>query len=563
MKLPSIISCVVFLGLAGFGWADAPSSQPARDPSNPGRADGIVKEAEDAPATRPTSQPSESAESEQDELVSYQAAATSIQQRLQASLRELQQLRETVAEETIPLSRKLSDLQTELLQARQEHQKTTRKLDSHALDLTQLQKKIKTGEEEATYLSNLLGEYIRNYESTLHIAEKDRWEPTLETAKLAMENSNLSQREVYMAQVALLEESLRRLQDALGGTRFEGTAVSPTGDVKEGTFVMVGPAAIFRSEDGLDVGMVQERLGSLEPSIIPYGLPEDTQAAETMIRESAGLIPLDPTLGNAYKVEETKETLLEHIKKGGEVMWPIFILAGLAFLVAVFKWVSFFFLKTPPQKKIQALLDSIASGDAKTAQNKAMAMKGPIGEMLRTGVDHLREPRELIEEVMYETVLSTRLRLNRLLPLIAITAASAPLLGLLGTVTGIIETFKMITVFGSGDVKTLSGGISVALITTEFGLIVAIPALLMHAFLARKARGMIDQMEKTAVSFVNQVSKSSFSSDEGDAADKPAAPDKPTTADKLEQASRPAKAKENKGPGEAPSGGVGPAPQPA
>jgi hypothetical protein len=153
--------------------------------------------------------------------------------------------------------------------------------------------------------------------------------------------------------------------------------------------------------------------------------------------------------------------------------------------------------------------------------------------------------------------------LNRLLPLIAITAASAPLLGLLGTVTGIIETFKMITVFGSGDVKTLSGGISVALITTEFGLIVAIPALLMHAFLARKARGMIDQMEKTAVSFVNQVSKSSFSSDEGDAADKPAAPDKPTTADKLEQASRPAKAKENKGPGEAPSGGVGPAPQPA
>jgi hypothetical protein len=108
---------------------------------------------------------------------------------------------------------------------------------------------------------------------------------------------------------------------------------------------------------------------------------------------------------------------------------------------------------------------------------------------------------------MYETVLATRLRLQRMLPFIAICAASAPLLGLLGTVTGIINTFKLITVFGSGDVKTLSGGISEALITTEFGLIVAIPSLLLHAFLSRKARSVIDQMEKAAVAFVNRVVK--------------------------------------------------------
>jgi Mg/Co/Ni transporter MgtE len=74
-------------------------------------------------------------------------------------------------------------------------------------------------------------------------------------------------------------------------------------------------------------------------------------------------------------------------------------------------------------------------------------------------------------------------------------------------VTGIINTFKLITVFGSGDVKTLSGGISEALITTEFGLIVAIPSLLLHAFLSRKARGMIARMEKTAIGFINQVNK--------------------------------------------------------
>ena len=108
---------------------------------------------------------------------------------------------------------------------------------------------------------------------------------------------------------------------------------------------------------------------------------------------------------------------------------------------------------------------------------------------------------------MYEQVLTTRLRLQGLLPFIAICAASAPLLGLLGTVTGIINTFKMITIFGSGDVKSLSGGISEALITTKFGLIVAIPSLLLHAFLSRKARGVVGRMEAAGVAFINQIGK--------------------------------------------------------
>jgi biopolymer transport protein ExbB len=136
--------------------------------------------------------------------------------------------------------------------------------------------------------------------------------------------------------------------------------------------------------------------------------------------------------------------------------------------------------------------------------------------MLRAGVENLAEPRDIVEEVMYETILVTRLRLNRFIPFVAIAAAAAPLLGLLGTVTGIINTFKLITVFGSGDVKTLSGGISEALITTEFGLIVAIPSLLLSAFLSRKARGVIDRMEGIALSFLNEVARSRDAAGEPD-----------------------------------------------
>ncbi len=437
----------------------------------------------------------------------FEQAASSMQQRLEESIAELNKLRERVAQEKIPLSRKLSDLESELSKVRLEYQQTTRLLDSRTLDLSNMRSEIKSRQEEATYLSNLLSEYNRNFESRLHIAELQRYRAQLEEAKLSVENSNLSKEEVYESQAKLLSVSLDRLFEALGGTRFEGTAVDDEGLLKPGTFVLVGPSAIFQSEDGEDIGTAEQRLGSLEPAVIPFDNPADQKAAEEVITQSAGLFPLDPTLGSAHKIAETKETFLEHVQKGGVVMYPIFALAGAAFLVALYKWLSMTFIRTPSRKKIQALLDAVAKHDKKTAKQKAQAIRGPVGKMLAAGVDHLKEPRELIEEVMYEKVLSTRLKMERFLPFIAISAASAPLLGLLGTVTGIINTFKLITVFGSGDVKTLSGGISEALITTEFGLIVAIPSLLIHAFLSRKARSVINQMEKAAVALVNQIGK--------------------------------------------------------
>lgn len=446
----------------------------------------------------------------------FDRASMSVQEKLEASLAELDALRDQIAEEKIPLSRKLSDLEAELVEVRREYQQTTRLLDSRTLDLSNLRTEIKKRKEEATYLSNLLGEYARNFESRLHIAEIQRYKDIVEEAKLAPENSNLSAEEVYKAQAKLIEVSLERLEEALGGTSFEGTAVDPSGLVKHGKFVMLGPIALFRSDDGQRVGTAEQRLGSLEPAIIEFGDPADTAAAAEFVMNKQGTLPVDPSLGNAHKIEQTKETLVDHIKKGGPVMYPIFTLAGAALLVAILKWLHMLFIRTPGQKKINRLLDAVARHDEVEAKQKAKSIKGPVGKMLYAGVEHIRQPVELVEEVMYEKVLATRLKLEKFLPFIAITAASAPLLGLLGTVTGIINTFKLITVFGSGDVKTLSGGISEALITTEFGLIVAIPSLLLHAFLSRKAKSVVNQMEKAAVALVNQISKTPYNDSKKD-----------------------------------------------
>jgi len=444
------------------------------------------------------------------ETSDFQEASVDVQRRLQESIEELTRVSEQITSEKVPLARQLNELERELSQVKSEFQETARQLDTSALGLNNLQTDLKRHEGQVSYLSNLLDEYVRNFDARLHVAERQRYQVQYDAAARAPEDHQLTRGEVYAAQVELLTVSIERLEQALGGERFQGKAVTSGGLVRPGTFLVLGPAVLFLSDDGQDVGTVDLRLGSVEPTVYPFADPEDAVAAARLVGSGSGLFPLDPTGGNAHKIEAVDETLIQHIKNGGTVMIPIFGMAGLALLVAIFKWLAMAFVRSPSRRREAALMEAVARQDQEAARSAVSEMKGPMGRMLAQGVEHMNEPRELIEEVMYETVLTTRLRLQRALPFIAICASSAPLLGLLGTVTGIIETFKLITIFGSGDVKMLSSGISKALITTEFGLIVAIPSLLIHAFLSRKARGVIGRMEVSAVTFMNQLGATSL-----------------------------------------------------
>lgn len=469
---------------------------------------------------------------------SFSVASDSVHRQLKDALDELATLQQRIAEETIPLSRQLGDLEDQLTRVRQDFQQTSRLLDSRTLDLSNLKTEIEARDKETAYLSTLLNEYLRNFESRLHIAELQRYHDPLEKARLAVENPALTREDLFAAQAGLLSLSLDRMEDALGGAAFDGQAVDASGRVHKGRFLMIGPTTLFRSADGSAVGNADQRLGSLEPAIIAFDDPADRAAADALLTTGKGQMPFDPSLGNAHKIQETQDTFLEHIQKGGPVMVPIFVLAGAALLVALYKWVALSLVRLPRNKRVKALIEAVAARDQSAAMHKARAVGGPTGRMLLLGAEHLKEPRELIEEVMYESMLSTRLKLQRFLPFIAITASAAPLLGLLGTVTGIMNTFRLITVFGTGDVKTLSSGISEALITTEYGLIVAIPSLLLYAFLSRKARGVIDQMEKAAVAFLNQVSRTPMQpvKDDQPAAANPEADKKPSEKSEGEKA---------------------------
>ncbi len=437
----------------------------------------------------------------------FEQASSAVQKDLARALAELSSLREKITAEKIPMSQDLRELEDMLLNVRTDQQRASRLLDVRTLDLSNLSGDIEKRRAQGAYLANLFADHARNFEARLHIAELHRYEDKVEVSKLARENTNLDADELFAAELQVVSASIDRVQDALAGSRFDGKAVDAGGLVRSGTFVVIGPAALFRSADGQEIGTVEQRLGSLEPTVAAFEQPVVREAAAQLVVGTGGALPFDATLGNAHKIAGIEETWVEHVLKGGPVMWPIFALAGAALLVILAKWLSMAFIKRPSPKLVGQLLESVRTGDREGAVETAEAIGGPAGAMLRAGAEHLGEPRELVEEVMFERVLSTRLRLQSWLPFVAICATSAPLLGLLGTVTGIMNTFTLMTVFGTGDPKTLSSGISEALITTEYGLIVAIPSLLLHAFLSRRARGIVDEMEKVAVSFLNHVRK--------------------------------------------------------
>jgi biopolymer transport protein ExbB len=449
---------------------------------------------------------------------SFAETTASAQQDLERSLRELSLLREAIAEEKLPLSRKLRELEGRLLKLRAEHEELNRTIDARSLELNNLRPEIEGRQAEQAYLSNLLDEYGRNLETRVHIAELQRYRDAIDAARRAPEAEGLTPAQVYGRQTALVEVSVDRLSELVGGTTFRGTAVDSARDglVREVTFALIGPIALYGADDGQSAGLAEQRLGSLEPNMV--ALPEPAQSAEVraIVATGSGRLPLDPSLGNALRIEATRETVVEHILAGGPVMVPILLMAFAALVVALAKWVQIARIPAPSPRRLAPFLEAVARRDLAAAEQQARTLRGPTGEMLRAGLEHVGEPKDLVEEVMFEKMLETRLRLQNWLPFVAMSASAAPLLGLLGTVTGMINTFKLITVFGTGDPKTLSSGISEALITTEYGLIVAIPSLLIYAWLSRRARRLVDGMEKAGVAFLNRLSgRKSRSSEPG------------------------------------------------
>jgi len=421
---------------------------------------------------------------------------------LDAALVELAAVQQRIADEKLPLARHLAELEGQVLDKRREVEKAQRFQENQLVELNALRTEVNRTRERSRFLDSLMSEYAQRFETRIHIAEVKTYQAVVAESRDAAANGNLSPAQRFEAQASLLTASLDRLEALVGGHRFEGEALTPAGRMESGTFLVVGPSAFFTSTDSAVAGAVQLRLGSPEPSVIPLSGELDRGVRE-LVESGTGSLPVDATQGNALKFQATKDSFVAHIMKGGPVMVPILALGVMSILIFLVRWVAVGRVRVAGPAELQAIIEALVKQDAGSATARAATIAGPVGEMLKEAIRHFRERKEYVEEVMYEKMLVAKPELERLLPFLALSAAAAPLLGLLGTVTGMINTFNAITVLGAGDPKTLAGGISEALITTEFGLVVAIPSLLLHAILSRRVKGILGSMEQTATGFIN------------------------------------------------------------
>ena len=432
----------------------------------------------------------------------FEAAAASAKSDLDKALAELSALEKKIADEKIPLARELNTLESEVIAKRREHADAKRLQDRKSVDLGKLKAGEKGFTDQNDYLrKTLLEEYIRRFETRVHASEKEQYQLIIKEARETNDNPASSAESVFTKQLTVVQAALDRLDNLLGGHVYDGSALNTDGIAGRGVFAMIGPLVVFAGNDGR-AGLAEQLRGSTDATLIDIG-PEHQAGIAAVVGSGSGQLPLDSTMGNALKIRQVEETWWEHINKGGVVIWPLLALGLAASLVALVKWVQLANLRRIQPSDLQSILDHVNDNDTASALALAKRIRGPAGELLQTAIQNAGESKEMIEEILYEKMLHTKPKLERLLPFLSLTAATSPLLGLLGTVTGMINTFKLITVFGTGDPKRLSSGISEALVTTEYGLIIAVPCLLLFALLSRKAKGILASMEQTAVGFVN------------------------------------------------------------
>ncbi|EOW9286400.1 MotA/TolQ/ExbB proton channel family protein [Vibrio cholerae] len=209
----------------------------------------------------------------------------------------------------------------------------------------------------------------------------------------------------------------------------------------------------------------------------------------TLVDGDVVTMNVDPSRGVLLEQLALTPTLSQRLQAGGVIGNVILVLLGVGLIIALYRGAILATLR----QKIKAQL-----------KNPEQPENNPLGRILAVYNKEQQRSVEALELRLLEAVVDEQNHLETGLSMLKLLAALAPMLGLLGTVTGMIETFKVITQFGNGDPKVMAGGISMALVTTVEGLIAAIPLLLAHNILSAQAEAIRNILEKQGIGLVAQ-----------------------------------------------------------
>ena len=207
-----------------------------------------------------------------------------------------------------------------------------------------------------------------------------------------------------------------------------------------------------------------------------------------------GIDPTGPTGGSLLANLIQTPSLAERAAQGREVGYAIIFVGLIGIGLAFWKLWSLYVLG----KAVRA-----------QAGSQTLDVRNPLGRVLKVGEENFKKDIDTLELKLAEAIMAERPSIERGIGAVRIISVVAPLAGLLGTVTGMIVTFQMITLYGTGDPKLMAGGISQALVTTVLGLLVAIPTTLLHSFTASSAKGIISVLEEQSTGILAERAEGS------------------------------------------------------
>jgi len=483
------------LVLSGSGWAEAPVPSdakvdlraPAATFSAPPSAQPAAQEPAPVPSVLPPTPPKPA------DLLS--TASSKARADLDAALKELTATREKISSEKLPLSKKLSLAEDDLALARKELDLAQRARDMKNLDQSSLKAEIKQREEENTYMLNLLNEFGRNFgEKSIHISERSGHREKLDLAKATHENSNASHEDKYKASFRIVDAALTRIGDLLGGHSYPGVALDAQGGLVEGKFAQIGPMVLFSSADGSVAGWASEAKGSKETVL--KGAEHSKifgPAFASLMAGGEAVVASDFTMGQALRNYGNKNSIIRTFIHGGPIMWPLLFAAIVAAVVSLER--SLFIVSEKRRQnpaQVEQIFTLVENGDRAGAIRVAQSSTDFIARVLGFALSNAEL--SISHAISKASALELK-RFSRGLPILDTIITAAPLLGLLGTVTGMMNTFSMMGGDELGAPAAITGGIAEGLIATAFGLLVAITCLFPNNYLNARIESAQHEME--------------------------------------------------------------------
>lgn len=402
-------------------------------------------------------------------LISAQASASQsgelneeyLLKKIEGAKQRLEQTQESVAEKRSKLATQITELEQQVSHLRSKTAAARRSKDEQTLSLQTLEQRLEQWQQQQDHQQNAITRLLQ------------------QSGLSYQEISDLSQSD----KLNLLQQQVDKLLEAVEPNWHESKAIMPDGRQLERPILALGPVRLVAADktDKAVTGLGSPSKAGVELEYAYSG--SESKELQKLRHSGSAQITFDPTLGKAQQNQSADKTQWQYLNEGGLWIIPIVIAALVSLIMAVTKAVQLYRVpaidervKHPMQQQLQRTIDSHLELDAK-------------------------------EDKLVAQIEWMRFKLHKGLTVITVIATIAPLLGLLGTVSGMITTFNMMATYGTSEPQVVSGGIGQALITTELGLVVAIPSLILSAVLTRKAKNDSEKLQQYAVEALEQHKK--------------------------------------------------------